>query len=254
VTLRRVAIGCGIAVVVLVLLAGCGIAAAISELPSGEHPDVDFRNREIGAARDAIVPELEDQLDQMERRFGAERVGDRIRIDRCERGFDDFTRTDQFAYACRMTLVELVPVREPFKEEASRLGEALLSGDCPDGTDTDRALAEPFTRVTQLDGSTGDCTPGLRIQGPEIRGWLSVPADADEIELEESILRPSCFREFCEIGRLDLGASAAAAPHGTAALAVAQAEETYYLVAWKCPWPASWLREVCNNDDYSPVR
>jgi hypothetical protein len=81
-----------------------------------------------------------------------------------------------------------------------------------------------------------------------------VPADPDEIELEESILRPSCFREFCEIGRLDLDASAAASPPGTAALAVAQAEETYYLVAWSCPWPASWFRDVCNNDDYSPVR
>jgi hypothetical protein len=254
VTLRRVGIGCGIAVMVLVLLAGCGIAAAISDLPSGEHPDVDFRNREISAARDAIVPELEGQLDQMGRRFGAERAGDRIRIDRCERGFDDFTRTDQFAYACRMTLVELVPVREPFKEEASRLGEALLAGECPDGTDTDRALAEPFTRVTQLDSSTGDCTPGLRIQGPEIRGWLSVPADPDEIELAENILRPSCFREFCEIGALDLGASAAAAPPNAAALAIVQAQETYYLVGWECPWPASWFRDVCKNDSHSRVR
>lgn len=103
-TARRLAAGCGIVLAVLVLLAGCGIAKLYEELPAGDHPDVDFRSPEIEAARTAVVPELEAQLEGMERRFGATPVGDRIRIDRCERGFDDFTRTDQHAYACRMEL------------------------------------------------------------------------------------------------------------------------------------------------------
>jgi hypothetical protein len=249
VTSRQFATGCGVVVVVVLLLAGCGIAAAVGRLPAGEHPSVDFRSEEISAAREAVVPELEAQLDGMEGRFDATRIGDRVRVDRCEKGFDDFTRTDQYAYACRMALVELVPVREPFRQEASRLGEALLDGACPDGTDTDRALAEPFDSPRQLDSSRGDCTPGSSVSGPEIRDWLTVPPEPGEVELAEDLLRPSCFREFCEVGPLDFAAAVDAAPPGTAALAVVQAQETYYLVAWECPWPASWFRDVCTNDD-----
>jgi hypothetical protein len=77
--LRTVAAGCGTVAVVLLFLAGCGIARLYEELPAGEHPDVDFQNTEISAARAAIVPELEAQLEAMERRFGTGRVGDRIR-------------------------------------------------------------------------------------------------------------------------------------------------------------------------------
>ena len=190
----------------------------------------------------------------MERRFGATPVGDRIRIDRCERGFDDFTRTDQHAYACRMELVELIPVDEPFRQEASRLGEALLEGDCPDGTDTDRALAEPFDHPRQLDSSTGDCTPGVRVPGPEIRNWVRAPPEVGEIELAENLLRPSCFREFCEVGPLDFAAAVDAAPPGTAALAVVEAAETYYLVAWECDWPASWFKSLCRRESRPRVR
>jgi hypothetical protein len=243
-----------VAVVVLLLVAGCGVASVVSSLPSGEHPDVDFRSAEIGAARAAVVPELEQQLDGMERRYGASRVGDRIRIDRCEEGADDFTRTDQYAYACRMALLELIPVGAPFEREASRLGEALLAGTCPDGTDTDRALSESYSRPVQLDSSTGDCTPGTRVPGPEIRRWIGMPADAAEVDLAERLLQPSCHREFCDVGPLDLDGGVAAAPPGTTALALVEAAETYYLVGWECPWPASWFRDICNNDSHSLVR
>jgi hypothetical protein len=152
-----------------------------------------------------------------------------------------------------MAIVQLIPVREPFRQEASRLGEALLKGDCPDGTDTNRALAEPFEHPRQLDWSTGDCTPGYRVPGPEIRDWLSVAPTADEIELAENLLRPSCFREYCEVGPLDLRAAVAAAPADAAWLAVVEAAETYYLVAWECDWPASWFNEICRHDS-GPVR
>lgn len=252
-TSRRFATGCGIVVLILLLLAGCGVAAVVGRLPAGEHPDVDFRNAEMSAARAAIVPELETQLEGMEGRFGATRVGDRIRVDRCERGFDDFTRTDQYAYVCRLALVELVAVRGPFREEASRLGEALLDGECPDGTDTDRALAEPFDHPRQLDSSTGDCTPGVLERGPEIRDWVGVPPHEGDIESAESGLEPSCFREFCAVDPVDLASVLDAAPPGTAALAVVEAAETYYVVAWECPWPASWFRKVCTNDSHSRV-
>jgi hypothetical protein len=248
VTLRRVAVGCGIIVLVALLVVGCGIARVYAELPAGEYPSVDFENQEISAARAAIAPELEAQLEGMERRFGARPLGERIRIDRCERGFDNFEGTTQYAYSCRMTIAELIPVREPFKQEASRLGEALLEGECPDGTDTDRALPEQFSHPRQLDSSTGDCTPGYRVAGPEIRDWLSVAPTIDEIELAEQLLRPSCFREYCDVGPLDLRAAVSGAPAEAAWLAVVQADETYYLVAWECDWPATWFNEICRNE------
>jgi hypothetical protein len=253
-TARRLAAGCGIVLVTLLLLAGCGLAKLYEELPAGSHPEVDFRSPEIEGARDAVVPELEAQLEGMERRFGIGRVGDRMRVDYCEPGFDNFEGSTQYAYMCRMAIVELIPVREPFRQEASRLGEALLEGDCPDGTDTDRALAEPFDHPRQLDWSTGDCTPGIREPGPEIRDWVRLPPEAGEIELAENLLRPSCFREFCEVSPLDFAADVDAAPPGTAALAVVQAAETYYLVAWECDWPASWFKELCRRESRALVR
>jgi hypothetical protein len=253
-TARRVAAGCGIVLGVLLLLGGCAMAKVYEELPAGTAPEVDFRSPEIEAARAAVVPALETQLEGMERRYGATPVGDPIRIDRCEEGFDDFTRSDQYAFTCRMALVELVAVREPFRPEASRLGEALLEGDCPRGTDTDRALAEPFDHPRQLDSSTGDCTPGVRVPGPEVRDWVGVPSEAGEIELAESLLRPSCFHEFCEVGPLDLAAAVKAAPPGTAALAVVEAAEPYYAVAWECDWPASWFNDRCRGVSRALVR
>ena len=176
---RTFLIGCGVVVVVLVVVGGCGLAAVVSQLPSGEHPDVDFRNPEITAAREAVVPELEAELDAVEGRFAAERVGPRGRIDRCDAGQDNFTRQDRYAYSCRMQVVQLMPVDEPFEPNASRLGEALLEGDCPDGTETDRALAEPRLNVGQIDASSGDCTPGVSVGGPADQALVARQADSE---------------------------------------------------------------------------
>jgi hypothetical protein len=40
--------------VLVLLVGGCGLAAALSELPSGEHPDVDFRDSGGGAGGDHV--------------------------------------------------------------------------------------------------------------------------------------------------------------------------------------------------------
>jgi hypothetical protein len=257
VTRRRLAAGCGITLGVLLLVGGCGIAKVVSELPAGNHPDVDFRSAEIEAARAAVVPELEDQLAGARKRFGAERVGDRMRVDYCERGFDDFTRQDQSAYACRMTIVELIPVWEPFRQEASRLGEALLEGDCPDGTDTDRSLAELHDHPRQLDSSTGDCTPGIRVPGPEIRGWLPARPSAEEVDIAEIPFGSRCRPFGDEYASCDLRALrriAGAAPADAEWLALVEASETYYLVAWECDWPASWFNDRCGRESGPTVR
>ena len=77
---RQVAIGCGSVIAVLLLLGGCGLAAVYSSLPAGNRPDVDFLSPEISAARAAIVPALEAQLDGVEERFGVEPIGGRARV------------------------------------------------------------------------------------------------------------------------------------------------------------------------------
>jgi hypothetical protein len=193
----------------------------------------------------------------MRNRFGAERVGDQMRVDYCERGFDDFTRQDQSAYACRMTIVELIPVREPFRQEASRLGEALLEGDCPDGTDTDRELAERGDGAGPLDSSTGDCTPGIRVPGPEIGGWLAARPSAQDVDLAEIGLRSRCRPFGDEYASCDLRALrrvAGAAPADAEWVALVEASETYYLVAWDCDWPASWFNDRCGRESGPTVR
>ena len=256
-TARRFLAGCAIVVAVLLLLAGCGIARLYAELPAGNAPEVDFRSPEIAAAREAIVPELEAELGGMERRFGAEHVGDRMRVDYCEAGFDNFEGSTQYAYACRMAIVELIPVREPFRQEASRLGEALLDGDCPEGTDTDRELEEAFGDPEQLDGSTGDCTPGYRVPGPEIQGWLAADPTAEEVELAEIPLRSRCRPYGDEYAQCDLGGlrrAAAAAPEDADWLALVEASGTYYVVAWDCDWPARWFNERCGHESGPRVR
>lgn len=251
---RQVAIGCGSVIAVLLLLGGCGLAAVYSSLPAGNRPDVDFLSPEISAARAAIVPALEAQLDGVEERFGVEPIGGRARVDTCERGSDDFTRKDQYAYACRMTLAELLPVREPFRAHASRLGEALLDGHCPDGTDTDRALTEPFDDPRQLDSSRGKCRSGLGTYFPLISGWIPIPTTRDELA-SPGVLDSQCTVYTGEFAQCDLGPlrRAGPTPSGTAALALVEAEETYYLVAWECDWPASWFNDVCNGES-GPVR
>lgn len=247
--MRKVLIGFIVAVVIVLAIGVAIVVGAASSLPSGEHPAVDFRNPQISADRAAVVPELEAQLEEVESRFGAERVGPRWRIDRCEAGQDNFTRQDRYAYTCRMAVVQLMPVGDPFAVNAARLGEALLEGDCPDGTDTDRALAEPYHHPRQLDSSTGDCTPGLRYAAPEIRHWLTVRPTADDVEVAKTYLgsrcRPSLREEYCDSDAVDLRAAAAAASPDAAYLAIVVADDSYHSIPWDCPWPASWFRDSC---------
>jgi hypothetical protein len=250
--LRAFHIGCILAVVIL-LVGGCGVVMlAASSLPSGELPEVDFRGAEISTDRAAIVPELDAQLDGVERRFGAEHVGPRWRSDRCEEGQDNFTRTDGYAYSCRMQIAQLMPVGEPFSQNASRLGEALLAGDCPGGTDTDRALAEPYhSRPEQIDGSSGDCTQGYREPGPEIRHWFARSASDDELETARNYLGARCdwidARDHCETSQIDLRAAVDAAPSNAAYLAIVVADDEYHSIPWDCPFPASWVRDSCRS-------
>jgi hypothetical protein len=250
---RRLAAGCGVVFVILVLLAGCGLASIYSRLPAGEHPDVDFESAEISAARAAVVPELEAELDAVLERSGFRPVSDRARLDRCEAGHDDFTRQDRYAYSCRMEVRQIVEVPAPFPENASRLGEALVEGDCPDGTDTDRALRELTGDVLDLSSSRGDCTPGVSVGAPEIEGWLPAQPTADELERARLVRGgtercwASIEREHCDVQRLDLNAALAAASPDARALAILVARDGYHQVPWDCPWPASWFADRCRS-------
>jgi hypothetical protein len=232
----------GFTVALLVVASGAAfVRAELSSLPSGELPEnFDFRGREITAARRAMGPVLEAQLDGVERRSGFERVGPRGRLDTCEEGQDNFTRQDAHAYVCRIEIVQVLAVPKPFRKNASRLGEALLAGDCPDGTDTDRALAEPFHHVQDLDETSGDCTPGLyESEGVSLNGWLPAEPTQEQLERAKHDLPLTCYpwyaRQFCEERILDLAKAVDAAPPDAAYLAIVTAGEfqNYYEVPWE---------------------
>jgi hypothetical protein len=250
---RRFAVGCGLVVLVVLLVAGCGLAAAISSLPAGEHPDVDFRSVEISAARAAASEELDAELAEVVRRSGLEVVGPRARRDRCEAGQDNFTRQDRYAYTCWLEIRQIVALAAPFRANASRLGEALVDGDCPNGTDTDRAVAEYFDDVQDINSSRGDCTPGQSVGAPEIEGWLPARPTADELERARSFFETqqrcwsSVVREHCEVLPLVLRRVLPAVPQDAEYLAVLVARDSYYSVVWACPWPASWFAERCHS-------
>jgi hypothetical protein len=184
----------------------------------------------------------------MEARYGRGHVGPRWRIDWCEEGQDNFSRTDGNAYSCRMEIVQVMAVRKPFEANASRLGEALLEGRCPNGTDTDRALAEPYhSHPGQLDSSTGDCAPEWG-EGPWITKWLPGRPTADEVERAGFYLRCGGRSEaYCDAGSPGLEAAVAAAPADAAYLAVVMVDDSYHSVPWDCPWPASWVRDICQS-------
>lgn len=251
-TARRVVAGCGIAAVVALLVGGCGLAAVVAQLPAGEHPDVDFEAAEISSARAAKAAELERELDAVDARYGAGMVGPRWRVDRCEAGQDNFTREDRYAYSCRIRVVELLPVRAPARAELSRLGEALLSGACPGGTNVDRELAEHSGRPEQLLWVSGDCTPGQLAGGGEIVKVLSAQPSAEDASLLEVYLGrcgPSPIaREHCVAEPIDAPSAAASAPSGTEWLAAVSASDAYYLIPWQCDWPASWFKGSCRGD------
>lgn len=250
---RHVALGCGAVLLVLFLAAGCGLSWIYSELPAGEHPEVDFQAEEISQARAAKIPLLETELDEVEARFGAPHVGPSARVDRCEPGQDNFTRQDTYAYSCRMTVYTVMPVADPARDSLSRLGEALLDGTCPEGTDTDRRLRERGGDPGSLIWNSGDCRPGLSEGGPRIVTVVPVPlrpGDAGSVSAYGVRCSPyvSPGRGRCKAEHLDLRRAAAAAPPGTTWLAVVAAEDTYYLVPWECSWPASWFRESCGGE------
>jgi hypothetical protein len=252
VTRRTFVLGCGVVALIAVVVVGCGIAVAISELPSGEHPTVDFEAPEISAAREAKIAELEADLDAVERRFQASHVGQRGRVDRCEAGQDNFTRQDAYAYSCRMNVVQLMPLREPLRDDVSRLGEALLPGECPDGTDTDRALARHSGDPERILWATGDCTPGQSMGGAQIVTLLSADPTADDVQLMETLLGSRCplasiRREHCDVRLFEVRSTARSASSTTVRLAVVVAADFYYSIPWKCPWPASWFREGCRG-------
>jgi hypothetical protein len=229
-----------VAVAIAVAVVGCGIAATIKSLDFGELPaNFDYRGDEISASRADQIRVLEGQLDAVERRSGFEYVGPRGRLDRCEVGQDNFTRRDTYAYTCRAEIVQVMAIPEPFRSNASRLGEALLEGDCPDGTDTDRALAEGFHHIQDLDATSGDCTPGyFESEGARISGWLPAHPNPEQLERATFDLPPTCYpwyeRELCDETVLDLRKAVAAAPTGTAYLAIVDAGEFqfYYEVPW----------------------
>lgn len=238
-TVKRVVIGF-VFVAVVALLFVAATVSALQSVPGSEHPDVDFRGAEISSARRASIPLAEAQLDAVERRYGRKHVGPRGRHDRCEAGQSNFTRDDAHAYVCRMQILQVMPVAEPFEANASRLGEALLDGDCATGTDTDRTLAESFSDPRYLRSSTGDCHPGYHTPSPHIVVWLPVHASAERRRSATYLLPGPCRqrsypREHCEEIRLDLRAAVAAAPPDAAYLAVVVAgwSDEYYEIEWE---------------------
>jgi hypothetical protein len=206
-------------------------------LPHHELPDdFDFHGEDITRARRAAVSGLEGQLAAVERRGGIEHVGPTGRHDLCAAGQDNFEIRDAYAYSCTIELVWLFPVREPARAEASRLGEALIEGDCPKGTTTDFALAE-YRRLEDLPETGGDCTLSFGLVAPRISGWLRVEASPAELGEAQFDLPYRCGLQasgldICEETRLDLAAAAGASPRGTAYLAIVRASRSYYQVEW----------------------
>ena len=239
-TIKRVVIG--FVVLVAVILGSLHVAA--SALPNGQPPeDFDFHGEEISAARSERFAELEAQLDGVENRFGASYVRPSGWVDQCDEGFDDFTRRDAHAYRCWIASVRIMPVQKPFAANASRLGEALIEGDCPNGTETDRNLRGLLVGDLQdLEESSGECSGRLHVDAPVISGWLPADPSAQQLEWATWDLPLECHRSVhghCEERRLDLERAVAGAPEGTVALAIVTAGwnlDEYHSVDWERPW------------------
>ncbi len=219
------------------LTLGAVVFAIYMSLPHHELPDnYDFHGAKITEARRDGVHELEAQLEAVERRAGIKHVGPTGRTDRCTAGQDNFEINDAYAYSCTIELVQFFPVREPVRAEASRLGEALIAGDCPKGTTTDVTLAEYRRRLEDLPESGGDCAPGYDPVAPRITGWLPVDSSPEELRDASFHLPTPCALysswDFCEDKRVDLGTAVSAAPRGTPYVAVVRAEKSYYDVDW----------------------
>lgn len=221
---------------VALLLIAIALGGIYSWLPHHELPDdFDFHGEDTTEARQAAVEKFEAQLEAVERRAEIDHAGPSGRIDWCDPGQDNFERNDQYAYSCTIQLIQLFPVREPARAEASRLGEALIDGDCPNGTTTDLALAEQL-HLEDLPETGGDCTLGSQLVAPRIIGWLRVKPTRAELQVAADRLPSPCALhqepELCEETRLQLAAAVAAAPRGTAYLAIVSAGGSYHHVDW----------------------
>ncbi len=237
-TTKRVVIGLVIVVAVIVGL----LHAAASALPNGELPeDFDFHGEDISAARADRFAELEAQLDDVAERFGSAYVGPGGWADHCDAGFDDFTRRDEHAYRCWLELGRIMPVQKPFAANASRLGEALIEGDCPTGTETDRILRD-VVDVQELEESSGECSSRHYLDAPVISGWLPARPSTAQLESAGFDLPYKCYehgRSPCDQRLLDLERAVDAAPEGTVALAIVTAGgdlHEYHTVDWDRPW------------------
>jgi hypothetical protein len=233
---RPVRLGWVFSALVALLLVAIALGAFWSALPHHELPDdFDFHGQDITEARREAVQKFQAQLAAVERRIGIDHVGPTGRIDWCDPGHDNFERSDQYAYSCTIELVELIPVRDPARAEASRLGEALIDGDCPNGTTTDMALAEQL-RLEDLPETGGDCTVGSQLVAPRISGWLRAnPTRAELSDVAYRLPSPCALHEepeLCEEMQLQLAAAVAAAPRGTAYLAIVNAGGGYHNVDW----------------------
>jgi hypothetical protein len=238
-TMKRVVIGLIVVAAVLILAL---LHALASALPNGQVPgDFDFYGETISAARADRFAELEEQLEEVAGRFGVAYVGPSGWADHCDEGFDDFTRRDTYAYRCWIEIVRIVPVQKPFEANASRLGEALLEGDCPHGTETDRILRD-IADVQELEESSGECSSRLYLDAPVISGWLPADPSAHQLERATSDLPLKCYesaRGHCDERLLDLGGAVAAPPEGTVAFAIVTAGgnlDEYHTVDWDRPW------------------
>jgi hypothetical protein len=234
--------GCAtVALTGLAIVAGVvvGLIWLYSEFRTKEPPaDFDFRGAAITEARRAAAAELGAELDAVERRSGIEQVGPRGRIDRCQEGQYGWTAKSPDAYWCQMEVLQLFAVGKPSRIEAARLGEALMEGDCPEGTDTDLALREePY--LGDMEESTGDCRQGVRTNsrfGPlVINGWM--PARPNRYELKQAAvfrLPAGCFPtdRLCDETPLDLRTAAKAAPRDATWLGIVVAYRSYYEVDW----------------------
>ena len=232
--------GCATAALTaLAVVAGVVIVVLIwsySAFRSKDPPaDFDFRGSAVTEARRAAAAEIDAELDAVERRSGKEQVGPRGWIHRCQPGQYNFKVRSPYAYSCAMEVLQLFAIGKPSRVEAARLGEALIEGDCPRGTDTDLALREePY--LGYMEWSTGDCTQGERTGsrfGPlVIHGWM--PARPNRYELKEPRLPAGCFSSdrLCDETPLDLHTAAKAAPRDAAWVGIVVAFRSYYDVDW----------------------
>ena len=81
---------------------------------------------------------------------------------------------------------------EPFYANASRLAEALVEGDCPDGTEAEQELGKHLAAPEELNKTDGDCFGGTLAGTPVISGWVRADATSDQRGLARFHLPATC--------------------------------------------------------------